>query len=124
MRVMFSNRSEPIEPVYMPDNKVCVDRSGFVPTNVQVDRILRSSKIAATVQRLKNANGSEQFIYDDMTEIENNYKDDLTLLAFAKRVKERLATSANAGAVATGPVKSDISEEIKVEPSTSESIEN
>lgn len=109
--VLNNNRPDNSNKAYMPNNDLLVDRSGFVPTHIQVDRIFKTSEIAAMYQRLKNPNGSEERIVEDLTQLEANYKDDLQMLATCKTLRSSLDAKIEASKASSSLVTNNVTAE-------------
>lgn len=88
MKVMLNRDKKPtIHQVDLKGNEILVERAGYVPLKTQVDRAFSAGAIAQMRAKMADPNGQYDRIIEDATAVEENFKDNLTLLRFAKEVK-------------------------------------
>lgn len=90
MKVMLNrDRKSTIHQIDLKSNEILVERAGYVPLKTQVDRAFSAGAIAQMRAKMADPNGQYERIIEDATAVEENFKDNLTLLRFAKEVKGR-----------------------------------
>lgn len=97
MRHCFNSKVDStIETVDLKKNEILVERCGYVPLKTQVERAFSAGAIATMRQKMADPNGQYERIIEDASEVEANFKDNLTLMRFAKEVRERCQAQLNA----------------------------